>query len=60
MLTAPGLGRAYRRIRNREDPFFNTSRATPMTVERVNGVLTARATIGVISGGNRDIPPLFR
>ena len=59
-LTAPGLDRAYGRIRNTEDLFFNTSRATPMTVERVNGVITARATIGVISGGNRDIPTLFR
>jgi protocatechuate 3,4-dioxygenase beta subunit len=60
MLTAPGLDRAYGRIRNKDDLFFNTSRATPMTVERVNGVLTARATIGVISGGNRNIPTLFR
>ena len=60
MLTAPGLDRAYGRIRNTEDLFFNTSRATPMRVERVNGLLTASATIGVISGGNRDIQPLFR
>ena len=60
MLTAPGLDRAYGRIRNQEDLFFTSSRATPMSVERKNGILTATATIGVISGGNRDIQSLFR
>jgi protocatechuate 3,4-dioxygenase beta subunit len=60
MLTAPGLDRAYSRVRNNEDLFFNSSRATPMAVEWVKGLLTARATIGVISGGNRDIQSLFR
>jgi hypothetical protein len=60
MLTAPGLDRAYSRIRNGEDFFFTRSRATPMIVERLNGVLTARATIGVISEGDRHIRSLFR
>ncbi len=59
-LTAPGLDRAYPRIRNAQDIFFNQSRAQPMTVERVNGVLTAKATIGMISQGNRGLPSYFR
>lgn len=60
MLTAPGLDRAYPRIRNEDDLFYTSSGATPMTVKRVNGLLTATATIGVISEGNRGIRPLFR
>jgi len=60
MLTAPGLDRSYQRIRNGDDIFFNSSRATPMAVERVNGVLTAKATIGVVGGPGRGIRTLFR
>lgn len=60
LLTAPGLDRAYERIRNGEDLFFLESQSRPMTVERINGVLTAKATIAMISQGNRDIPTLFR
>jgi protocatechuate 3,4-dioxygenase beta subunit len=60
MLTAPGLDRAYPRIRNDQDPFFPKSGSTPMTVERINGVLTAKATIGVMGGGRPGMRPLFR
>lgn len=60
LLTAPGLDRSYERIRNGEDRFFLESRAQPMTVERVNGVLTAKATIGMMSMGNRGFSSLFR
>jgi protocatechuate 3,4-dioxygenase beta subunit len=59
-LTAPGLGRAYDRIRNAQDRFYVEAKAQPMTVERVNGVLVAKATIGVISQGNRGFTTLFR
>lgn len=59
-LTAPGLDRAYERIRNGEDRFYTEARAQPMTVERVNGVLVAKATIGVISQGDRGFKTLFR
>ena len=60
LLTAPGLDRSYPRIRNGEDVFFNSSRSTPMAVERVNGVLTAKATIGVIGADSRPFRTLFR
>lgn len=60
MLTAPGLDRAWPRIRNAEDLFFVTSGMSPMAVERVNGVLTAKATIGVVGIERRNFPTLFR
>ena len=60
LLTAPGLGRSYPRIRNGQDRFFSMARAQPMAVERVNGVLVAKATIGVISQGERGFRTLFR
>jgi hypothetical protein len=62
LLTAPGLDRAYPRISNAEDRFFARGNVQPVTVERVNGVLTAKATIGMVSKsmGNRGIQTLFR
>jgi hypothetical protein len=42
------------------DRFFNEVRAQPMTVEQTNGVLVAKATIGVISQGERGYKTLFR
>ena len=60
MLTAPGLDRAYERIRNRDDLFFQQAKAEPMAVGRVNGVLTAKATIGMANPDNRPFAPLFR
>jgi protocatechuate 3,4-dioxygenase beta subunit len=59
-LTAPGLDHPYERIRNGEDIFFNQAKARPMTVQRVNGVLLAKATIGVVSQGERGLRTLFR
>jgi protocatechuate 3,4-dioxygenase beta subunit len=59
-LAAPGLDRPYERIRNGQDRFFRQASAEPMTVERVNGVLVAKATIGVISQGDRGFKTLFR
>lgn len=59
-LNAPGLDRPYERIRNGQDHFFNAVDATPMTVERVNGVLMAKATLGVLSQGNRGFRTLWR
>lgn len=60
MMTAPGLPKSYPRVRNAQDRLFLVDKSEPMTVERVNGVLTAKATIGMISQGNRGIAPLFR
>ena len=59
-LSAPGLGRPYERIRNGQDHFFNEVKAKPMTVERVNGVLVAKATLGVLSQGDRGFRTLWR
>lgn len=59
-LTAPGLDRSYPRIRNGEDRFFNEMAAKPMTVERINGVLTATAVLGLMAQGNRGFAPYFR
>jgi len=60
MMTAPGLPKSYPRVRNADDRLFLVDASKPMPVERVNGVLTAKATIGMISQGNRGIAPLFK
>lgn len=60
LLTAPGLDRPYERIRNAQDPFFNQAKAQPMTVERVNGVLTAKAVLAVIGQPDRGFRTLWR
>jgi protocatechuate 3,4-dioxygenase beta subunit len=60
LLTAPGLDRAYERVRNAQDLLFNPAKVQPMNVERVNGVLVAKATIGAHSQGERGIRTLFR
>jgi protocatechuate 3,4-dioxygenase beta subunit len=60
VLNAPGLDRPYERIRNPEDHFFNAAKAQPMTVERVNGVLTAKTVLAVLSQGNRGFRTLWR
>ena len=60
LLTAPGLGQPYERIRNGQDRFYNMAKAQPMAVQRVNGVLTAKATIGVISQYDPGVRTLFR
>ncbi len=60
MLSAPGLDHPYPRIRNGQDMFFPSSGSKPMRVERVNGVLTAKATIGVMAGGHPGLRTLFR
>ena len=59
-LTAPGLDRPYARIHNTEDRFYNEAKAQPMPVERVNGVIVAKATLGVLSQGDRGFRTLFR
>jgi len=60
LLHAPGLDRPHERIRNAQDPFFNQVKAQPMTVERINGVLTAKAVLGVIGQGDRGFRTLWR
>jgi protocatechuate 3,4-dioxygenase beta subunit len=60
LLTAPGLTRHYERIRNGQDLFYRASGSQPMSVERVNGILTAKATIGMISQGRPSPATLFR
>jgi protocatechuate 3,4-dioxygenase beta subunit len=60
LLNAPGLDRPYERIRNDQDHFFNAVKATPMTVETVNGVLVAKVTLGVLSQGNQGVRTLWR
>ena len=60
LLNAPGLKRPYERIRNSQDYFFNAAKAKPVAVEPINGVLTAKVTLGVISNGNRGFRPLWR
>ena len=53
-------GRHQQPDRRAVDRFYNEAKAQPMTVERVNGVLVAKAVIGVISQGNRGFRTLFR
>jgi protocatechuate 3,4-dioxygenase beta subunit len=60
MLTGPGLDRHYERVRNGEDPFYTTTNGQPMAIERIDGVLTAKATIAMMSNGNRGLESLFR
>ena len=60
LLTAPGLSQSYERIRNGQDRFYNMAKAQPMGVQRVNGVLVAKATIGVISQFEPGVRTLFR
>jgi hypothetical protein len=60
LMTAPGLSRSYERIRNGQDIFFRESKSQPMTVAHDKGVLVAKATIGVMSQGNRGFTTLFR
>jgi protocatechuate 3,4-dioxygenase beta subunit len=60
LMTAPGLTRSYERISNGKDRFFAESKSLPMTVMREKGVLVAKATIGVLSQGNRGFTTLFR
>ena len=60
LLTAPGLTQSYERIRNHDDLFFGDSKSQPMTITRENGVLVAKATIGMASTGNRGFTTLFR
>ena len=60
LLKAPGLDRAYERIKNGQDIFYNQIQAQPMTVDQVNGVYVAKVTIGVLSQGNRGLKTLFR
>jgi len=58
LMTAPGLPRSYERVRNAQDGIFLADKSTPMAIERVNGVLTAKATIGMLSQV-RARAPLF-
>jgi protocatechuate 3,4-dioxygenase beta subunit len=60
LMTAPGLSRSYERISNGKDRFYGESKSQPMTVTREKGVLVAKATIGVVSQGNRGFTTLFR
>lgn len=60
LLTAPGLTRSYERMRNAEDLFYTSSKSQPMTVTRENGVLVAKATLGVASQGDRGFGNYFR
>jgi len=60
LLSAPGLDRPYERIRNAQDHFFNEVKAKPMMVERINGVLTAKAVLAVLSQGSRGFRTLWR
>ncbi len=60
LLTAPGLTRSYKRIRNAEDMFYVRSKSQPMTVTREKGVLVAKATIGISTEGNRGFKNFFR
>jgi protocatechuate 3,4-dioxygenase beta subunit len=60
LLSAPGLDRPHARIRNAEDHFFNAVQARPMNVERVNGQLFAKATLGVLSSGKTGLKTLWR
>jgi protocatechuate 3,4-dioxygenase beta subunit len=60
LLTAPGLTRSYKRIRNTEDLFYTSSQSHPMAVTRENGMLVAKATIGMASQGNRGFKNYFR
>ena len=60
VMTAPGLDRTYARIKNGADPFFAESKAKPLTLERINGVITAKVTLGVLSQDLQGVRTLFR
>ncbi len=60
ILTVPRLDRPFSRIRNTEDFVFIGTKAQPMAVERIDGVLVANATLGVMSQGDRGFRTLFR
>ena len=60
VMTAPGLDRTYARIKNGADPFYAESKAKPLTLERINGVLTAKVTLGVLSQDLQGVRTLFR
>ena len=60
VITVPRLDRPVARIRNTEDFVFKATKAQPMAVQRVDGVLVAKATLGVLSLGDRGFRTLFR
>ncbi|MEO6340832.1 MAG: hypothetical protein ABIO39_12375 [Caulobacteraceae bacterium] len=60
VITVPRLDRPVPRIRNTEDFVFKAMKAQPMAVERVDGVLVAKAMIGVMSLGDGGFRTLFR
>ncbi|MEO6379384.1 MAG: hypothetical protein ABIO37_15285 [Caulobacteraceae bacterium] len=60
VLTVPRFDRPVSRVRNTEDFLFTLSKAQPMAVERVDGALVAKATLGLISQGDQGFRTLFR
>lgn len=59
-LTAPGLDYYVDRVRNQDDYYTHIYGVHPLEIERVDGVLTAEVTLGMISNGNMGIAPIFR
>ena len=60
VITVPRLNRPIPRIRNTEDFIFKATKAQPLAAQRVDGVLVAKTTIGVLSLGDRGFKTLFR
>jgi protocatechuate 3,4-dioxygenase beta subunit len=58
-LTAPGLERAYSRIRNVDDVVFKANHSRPMAPKRQGDLLVARVSIGIQAGATRGVSALW-
>jgi protocatechuate 3,4-dioxygenase beta subunit len=58
--TVPGVARSFDRIRNGADGIFIADQSKPMEIRREGDGIFARATIGLVTGGSRGVPSLFR
>ncbi|HOY76630.1 MAG TPA: hypothetical protein PLN33_02415 [Hyphomonadaceae bacterium] len=60
LMTVPRLDKPFSRIRNTEDFLFTRTKPQPLKAERVDGMLVAKASIGVLSVGDQGFRTLFR
>ena len=59
-MTAPGLGRAFDRIRNGADAIFLDDKSKPLEIRREGAGIFAHATIGIVASGSHRVRSLFR
>lgn len=60
VITVPGSDHQLKRLRNSDDGLFNLTPNKPLEVNRVDGRLFAKATIGTIGTSNRGVPSFYR